>query len=221
MWLIDFIAVKKRRLSSTSNWRWNVKVRNVQDILSWHHFNKCIWFFGGKLWSVWSAVYLLFQHLNQMWAATAQRWWRPSFRRSRTKTRSSKTCTHTSGKSPTPLEKFLSVFLYSSDTLKNHSAVCSRLPRVGSSQQQDPDQQTEDHWLVSTNWENPGEYKGRRQHCDADADKETERVLAFTEDRLCEWPSCVLFITTVWKELIHFWYFSVVQFNSEQSARIV
>lgn len=43
-----------------------------------------------------------------MWAATALRWWRPSSRQSRTKTRSSKICSHTSGEGPPMLDSLIS-----------------------------------------------------------------------------------------------------------------
>lgn len=43
----------------------------------------------------------LHQRLKRIRAPTALRWWRPSFRLSRTRTRSSKTCTHTSGRTRT------------------------------------------------------------------------------------------------------------------------
>lgn len=43
-----------------------------------------------------------------MWAATALRWWRPSSRQSRTKTKSSKICSHTSGEGPPMLDSLIS-----------------------------------------------------------------------------------------------------------------
>ncbi|TMS22131.1 Inhibitor of nuclear factor kappa-B kinase subunit alpha [Larimichthys crocea] len=70
----------------------------------------------------------------------------------------------------------------SSDSSEMVKAI---IQTVQNQDKKDPVQQTEDHRLVSTNRENPGEHKGRRQHRDADADQEAARVLASTEDRLC------------------------------------
>lgn len=86
-----FIAEKKRPLSSTSSWRWNAKVR--RDALIWCEQKSDEYIYGLE--------FCLHQCLKQIRALTALRWWRPSFRLSRTRTRSSKTCTHTSGRTRT------------------------------------------------------------------------------------------------------------------------
>lgn len=88
-----FIAEKKRPLSSTSSWRWNAKVR--RDALIWCEQKSDEYIYGLE--------FCLHQRLKQIRALTALRWWRPSFRLSRTRTRSSKTCTHTSGRTHTRL----------------------------------------------------------------------------------------------------------------------
>lgn len=57
---------------------------------------------------IYELEFCLHQRLKQIRALTALRWWRPSFRLSRTRTRSSKTCTHTSGRTRTRLQALVS-----------------------------------------------------------------------------------------------------------------